>query len=162
LNSNTSIACKRHSLCRPEKSRKKDDLGQLPRAFSGGLPSGNSRKCRKECRCPAYPRRLAGDPPSIADPNAVFNQARPELETLDNWREFKWEGDRGPDSWTTRSRGHNKLNETLTVSGTGAERPDPNYDRAGNMTDGPYAITCGTRRTFWAADVECDGYGDNN
>jgi RHS repeat-associated protein len=75
----------------------------------------------------------------ITDPNAAFNQAWPELEALGNWRQFKWDPNGGGDSWTTQTRTHNKANETLTVSGSGTNWLDPNYDAAGNMIAGPSA-----------------------
>jgi len=52
---------------------------------------------------------LAGG--EIEDGDADFNQHWSELESLGNWRQFKWDSDGGADSWTTQSRKHNTANE---------------------------------------------------
>ncbi|MCG3180450.1 MAG: hypothetical protein BIFFINMI_02811 [Phycisphaerae bacterium] len=58
------------------------------------------------------------------------------LDQAGNWPTFKWDPT-GSAGWTTQSRTHNKANEILTITGTGAAWPDPVYDARGNMTFGP-------------------------
>ena len=92
---------------------------------------------------------LAGDPYDIDDGDADFNQHWSELESLGNWRQFKWDPDGGgEDPWTTQNRKHNKVNEidndddhgnspVDTITGNGADWVDPVQDAAGNMTTIP-------------------------
>ncbi|MCG3180448.1 MAG: hypothetical protein BIFFINMI_02809 [Phycisphaerae bacterium] len=58
------------------------------------------------------------------------------LDQAGNWPTFKWDPT-GSAGWTTQSRTHDKANEILTITGTGAAWPDPAYDARGNMTFGP-------------------------
>ena len=85
---------------------------------------------------------LTGEPLAIADGAATFSQqwqnsADAVLDSLGNWRKFRWDSDGQNNSWTSQNRTHNPVNELTDVSGTNANWLEPSYDPAGNMVSGP-------------------------